>query len=122
MNMDQSDLHDWEIQMISQIWMALQQRWSHRPNTRQNLSEFAKVATEVFIRQGFVVNVMWENALIMVATKTGEIEPLPITIEIMGRVENPVHGFDHERKRHEVLLSRDRNENFLGQKEGKVIK
>lgn len=117
--MDQSDLHDYEIAQIAQIWQRLQSQFSRRVNSRQNLEEFARVAHDTFLRAGFVVNVQWENSLII---NPMTMQPYPTTIEVMGRVAEPKEGFDHERKRHEVLLSRDRNESFLGQKEGRVIR
>lgn len=120
--MDNSDLYDWEMATIGQIWKELNKDWMRRPNTKAVLQEFAKVANERFLKAGFVVNVQWENTLIMVPSVTGGIKPLPITIEVLGRVNPLPDGFDHERKRHEVLASKQRGEDFYGQKEGRVIK
>jgi hypothetical protein len=114
-------MYDWEIAQIGEIWKELNKDWMRRPNTKNVLQEFAKVANERFLKAGFVVNVQWENTLIMVPGVNG-IKPLPITIEVLGRVNPLPDGFDHERKRHEVLASKQRGEAFLGQKDGRVIK
>ena len=118
--MDQSDLQDHEVAQIGQAWLALQKKWSSRPNTKTNLQEFAKEANDMFVRLGFVVNIKWENNLIV---NPQTMEPYPIEIEVMGRVPGSVfqeEGFDmmdHERKRWEILEANKRNEKFLGQKE-----
>jgi hypothetical protein len=111
-------LYDWEIAKIGLIWNKLQQTWMHRPNSTSNLTEFARVAHDEFLRAGFVVNVMWENTLII---DPRTMAPMPITIEVMGRIGEP-DEFDHDRKRDEVLKANDRGEQFYGQKDGKVLK
>lgn len=121
--MDQADLYDSEIRRIGPVWQALNQKWASRPNTKSNLQEFAKEATEAFLKLGFVVNIRWENNLI-VDPKT--MKPYPIEIEFLGRVPGGsglgemVEGhelMDHERKRDEVLRANERGEAYLGQKE-----
>lgn len=121
--MDQSDLYDYEVATIGRILKELTSRWSRTTNTKQNLQEFAKAANDMFLRAGFIVNVQWENTLIAVpdVTSRSGFKPLPITIEVLGRVQ-PLDEFDHERKRREVLTANDRGEKYLGQKDGKVIK
>lgn len=125
--MDLSDLYDHEIKQIGEIWKGLNQEWAHKPNTKANLQEFAKVATDRFLSAGFVVNIQWENTLIMVPdiTAPGGIKQMPVTIEVLGRapgvdrrsVAEGGHALmDHEYKRHEVLRSKERGEDFLGQK------
>lgn len=119
---DQADLYDYEIAEIGRIWNTLNKKWGHRPNTKKNLQEFANEANGVFLQAGFVVNVMWENNL-MIDPRT--MQPFPIEIEVMGRVPGGsgkgemVEGFelmDHERKRREVLDARDRGEDYRGQR------
>lgn len=121
--MDIADLYDHEIAAIGPTWQKLMTRFSRLPNTRANLQELAKVANDEFLKLGFVVNVRWENNL-MVDPNT--MQPYPIEIEFVGRVPGGtglgelVEGYelmDHERKRDEVLKSKDRGEAFLGQKE-----
>lgn len=114
--MDISDLQDHEIKTVASIWSELNHEWAHKPNTRANLQELAKVADEKFKRAGFVVNVQWENTLII---DPNTMEAMPIVLEVVGRVpdsQNPYHFLDHELKRHEVLRSKERNEAYLGQK------
>lgn len=121
--MDGADLHDEEIAKIGVIWKDLMTRFSRLPNTRANLQELAKVANGEFLKIGIVVNVRWENNL-MIDPNT--MQPYPIEIEVLGRATGmPGHGelvdghvlFDHERKRHEVLEANKRGEDYLGQKE-----
>ncbi len=115
--MDTSDLYDWEIQKISLIWMDLQRDWMKRPNTRQNLTQFAAVAHDEFLKAGFVVVVAWENTLMVNPTT---MQPFPITIEVLGRIDSS--EYDHERKQSEVIKANERGEKFLGQKGSKVVK
>lgn len=125
--MDQADLYDYEIAEIAKIWKRLNAQWAHKQNTRANLEEFAKVANGEFLNAGFVVNVQWENTLIMVPdiTAPGGIKAEPITIEVLGRApgvdrrseKDQGHSLmDHEFKRDEVLKSKERGENYHGQK------
>lgn len=114
--MDIADLYDYEIETIGIAWRDLMQKWSHRPNTKNNLQELAKDANDTFLKLGFVVNVRWENNLVI---NPNTMEPYPIEIEVLGRVPGTEDsdGYDHERKRHEVLRSKERGEDFYGQKE-----
>jgi hypothetical protein len=115
---DQADLYDHEIVSIGKVWQALNAKWGPKPNTRGNLQEFAKEANAAFLDLGFVVNVMWENNL-MIDPRT--MQPFPIEIEILGRVPGgsglgeQKDGFelmDHERKRDQVLKSIERGEKY----------
>jgi len=121
--LDQSDLYDHEIVAIGEVWKKLMADWARKPNTKSNLQEFAKVANGEFLKLGFVVNVMWENNLII---DPSTMQPYPITIEIMGRTPGgsglgemvdlgdgrKVELKDHERQRDQVLKSIERNEDF----------
>lgn len=121
--MDQADLYDYEIVEIGKIWKNLNSDWMRKSNTRANLEEFAKVANAKFLDAGFVVNIQWENALIMVPdlSAAGGIKQMPVRIEVLGRVpgskaaDHATDGFDHERKRDEVLKSKVTNEGFYGE-------
>lgn len=124
---DQADLYDFEIKEIGKIWSQLNRDWGHKPNTKKNLQEFANVAHNKFLEAGFVVNVMWENNLII---NPATMQPYPIEIEVMGRVPGgsglgemvvmpdgtKVELMDHERKRDQVLKSRERGEDFHDKK------
>lgn len=122
--MDQSDLYDHEIKQIGIVWYDLQKKWSHKPNTRDNLQEFAKEANDVFLKMGFVVNVRWENNLVI---NPQTMNPYPIEIEFIGRApgtmytEDGVELFDHELKRAEVIKATQGGEKFLGEKGGKDL-
>lgn len=123
--MDGADLYDWEVAEIGKIWTDLNRDWARRANTRGNLEEFAKAANAAFLKAGFVVNVQWENSLIMVpdVSSPSGMKQMPVTIEILGRApgargtDHATDGFDHEKKRHEVLRSKERGEQYYGQKE-----
>jgi hypothetical protein len=124
---DEADLYDHEIVAIGRAWERLQKTWGHKPNTKANLQEFAKAANDEFLKLGFVVNVMWENNLII---DPSTMKPYPITIEVMGRVPGgsglgemvqvegggKVELFDHERKRDQVLKSRERGTDYHDKK------
>ena len=123
---DASDLYDHEIVAIYKKFYELQEKWRRKPNTRANLQEFAKECNGEFQKLGFVINVMWENNLI-IDPKT--MQPMPITIEVMGRTPGgsglgemvdvggqKVELMDHERKRDQVLKSKELNERFHGNK------
>lgn len=119
---DQADLYDHEIARIGVIWRNLNKKWMGKQNTKHNLQEFAKEANDAFLREGFVVNVMWENCLII---NPATMQPYPIEIEVMGRaghtglgeVVEGIELMDHERKRAEVLKAKELGEDFHGQKE-----
>lgn len=119
---DQADLYDFEIKEIGKIWNELNRDWGHKPNTKKNLQEFANVAHNKFLEAGFVVNIMWENNLII---NPVTMQPYPIEIEVMGRTGHSGLGemveghelMDHERKRREVLDANVRGEAYRGQKE-----
>lgn len=120
---DIADLYDADIAQVGKVWRRLMDQFSRKPNTKANLQELARVAHEEFLKIGFVVNVVWENSLIV---NPETMEAFPIEIEILGRVSGGsglgevVEGhelMDHERKRHEVLRSKERGEDYYGQKE-----
>lgn len=119
---DQADLYDHEIVAIGKVWQRLMRDWAHKPNTKANLQEFAKVANDEFLKLGFVVNVMWENNLIV---NPATMQPYPIEIEVMGRTPGGsglgemvgnVELMDHERKRAQVLKSIEEGKDFYDQK------
>lgn len=119
---DQADLYDHEIVAIGKVWQALSTKWSRKPNTKSNLQEFAKEANNAFIELGFVVNVMWENNLII---NPATMQPYPIEIEVMGRtpggsglgeMKDGFELMDHERKRDQVIKSIEQGKDFYDKK------
>lgn len=118
--MDIADLYDHEIAKIGPIWRDLMTEFSRRANTRGNLEELAKRATERFQKIGLVVEVNTAPCMVYnpMTGATGSPE-----IVILGRIpgwqyeEEGVPLMDHEFKRHEVLTARDRGEDFMGQRE-----
>jgi hypothetical protein len=115
--MDVSDLYDHEISRIGPIWQRLMSEFSSRPNSRANLDELAKRASDAFLKIGLVVEVDTSGALIVDPRTMRSGSP---EITIIGRVPGSVEnreGFDHELKRAEVILSRERGEDFAGQRD-----
>ncbi len=108
--MDIADLYDKDIVVVGKIWNELMQKYSHRPNTQHNLSELAKEAEDKFYQAGFIVHVDLAPVLL------GEAPRVDIVDRVAASIEH-VEGLDHERKRHEVLDSKVRGEDFRGQKE-----
>jgi len=117
--MDVADLYDHEIAKIGPIWRKLMDEFSRKSNTKENLNELARRATDEFMKAGLVIEVNVSPSLIFnpLTNQYGSPE-----IVILGRVpgshfeEEGVPMLDHERKRDEVLKSRERGEDYLGQK------
>lgn len=108
--MDISDLTDFEIMKVGAISKEVSARFSHKPNTAKNLAEMANYAEDEFRKIGLLTHVDLSPVLL------GE----PPIMEIRGRVADAnehKYGFDHERKRHEVLEANARGEKFRGEKE-----
>lgn len=105
-----SDLTDKEIQQAVRVIKEIQSKWSGKPNTAQNLE---------FMRDE-VLTKLAEISILATFDPAPCLQGLPPEIEIVGKVGgDPIYeyGFDHERKRHEVLESKKRNEDYRGQKE-----
>ncbi|MEM3097555.1 MAG: hypothetical protein QXU32_02400 [Nitrososphaerales archaeon] len=114
--MDIADLYDHEITKIGPIYRKLIQEFSRKPNTKKNLDELEKRAKEEFLKIGLIVEVNTAPALII---DPNTMRPGFPEIVIMGRVPGSPeekYGFDHELKRAEVLVSKERGEDFAGQK------
>lgn len=117
--MDLADLYDYEIKQVAIVWKGLMDEFSKRSNTRKNLDELSKRASDEFLKIGLVVEVDTTPTLIFNPTTMSYGSPV---INILGRVpgthyeEEGVFVMDHERKRDEVIKSRERGEDFLGQK------
>jgi hypothetical protein len=85
-------------------------KYANKPNTADNLE---RLRDEVLTRLS-EINIL--ATLDPAPCFYGE----PPIVEIIGKVAtDPIHkvGMDHEKKRYEVLKSKERNEDYLGQKE-----
>lgn len=103
------DLYDEDVAVLGEIWTDMQTRFSRKANSMENLAELEKRTVDECFKAGLVVRVHTSECLMGIG---------PVTIEPVGRVNALHDGFyDHERKRSEVLLSKDKGEEFLGQKE-----
>ena len=105
-----SDLTDEEIMNTARIVRGIQQKYAGKPNTEQNLEH---------LRDELLTKLAEINVLATVDPSPCFYGEPPI-VEIVGKLGgDPIHkyGFDHERKRHEVLESKKRNEDYRGQKE-----
>jgi len=117
--MDFSELYDHEYAQVGKIWAALTQKYSRRTNSAHNLSELAREAKEEFFKVGLVVDVKWEQSLMI---NPNTMMAYPIELNVLGRVpgahyeEEGTPMLDHEKKRDEVLKANARGEKFLGQK------
>lgn len=113
--MDIADLYDHEIAKIGPVWNTLMQEFASKPNTRANLDELAKRAHDEFLKIGLIIEVNSAPTLI-IDPKT--MQPGRVELVVLGRVDQLEDAeFDHERKRHEVLRSKERGEDYFGQKE-----
>lgn len=107
--MDISDLQDHEIKEIGEIVSGLTRKWSSKPSSQRNLEEMCKEAEAAAYKRGILIKMHLTDLLV-----GGRV-----VLEVIGKIDTHEEkfGFDHERKRHDVLKSKVRNEDFLGQKE-----
>lgn len=115
-----ADLHDADIKNIGIVWREIMDKWAKRPNSRHNLEEMAKEAHDKFLKVGLIVDINTIPCLIVDPFTHQSGAPI---ITVLGHVEgtqhalDPSEGFDHERKRHDVLKSKEIGEEYRGQKE-----
>lgn len=103
------DLYDHDVEVLGKIWADVQMKFSRLANSRKNLDELEKVMVDHCLQVGLIVRVHTSECLMGIG---------PVTVEPIGRLSDAHEGFfDHERKRAEVLLSKTKNETFLGEKE-----
>lgn len=105
-----SDLTDEEIQRSVKIINNIRLKYAGKSNTAKNLEE---MRDEMLTR-------MAEINILATFDPTPCFYGEPPEMEIVGKIGgDPIHkhGFDHERKRHEVLEANKRNEDYRGQKE-----
>ncbi len=105
-----SDLTDEEIKNAIRIVNDIRLKWAGKQNTSTNLEN---MRDEILTR-------LAEINVLATFDPTPVFYEEPPTVEIIGKIApDPIHkyGFDHERKRHEVLGAVERNEDYRGQKE-----
>jgi hypothetical protein len=108
------ELYDWQYYAVKHVVTPyLQQRFASRPNTQANLAEFSKYAVEAFRKIGLAADVN------LMPCMFGES---PEVVVIRNLAVDDHDGYDHERKRWEVLLSKSKGEDYLGQKDGNTGK
>jgi hypothetical protein len=107
---DIADLYDHEVATVDRIGKEIAHKFSHRTATFENLEELVKFAHGRFLEEGFIVEVDTAKCLVL-----GEAPEIMIIGKVPGHDDHK-HGFDHERKRHEVLKSKDTGEKYLGQR------
>lgn len=105
-----TDLSDEEIADTFILIEEVRQKYAGKPNTHMNLEA---------LRDEVVTRLADKNIL-------ATLDPAPCfygeppIVEIIGKVStDPIHkyGFDHERKQFEVVKSKERKEDYYGQKE-----
>lgn len=115
------DQYDEEIVKIAKVYAWMNDTASRTRNTQENLQEFGKRIQDEFNKIGMLVNVdMTPAAIINPATGQGGS---PI-VEIIGRADDPFNEkqYDHDRKRAEVLRSREHGVKYDGLQGGFVNK
>lgn len=106
--MDISDLQDDEIKDVYLYVQGLTQKWARKPSTQRNLEEMCKEAEAAMHKKGILIKMHLQDLL---------VGGYPV-LEIIGKLDTheAQYGFDHEKKRHDVLKANERGEKFLGQK------
>lgn len=105
-----SDLTDHEIQQVFRIVTSVRDRYAMKQNTPENLEA---MRDEVLTR-------LAEINVLATFDPTPAFYGEPPAFEILGKVSgDSIHkyGFDHERKQYEVIKSKERGEDYLGQRE-----
>jgi len=96
--MDLSDLQDDEIVWIRQLAHELTLKWSRKPNNQNNLQEMCREAKGKAQARGIIID--WD----LIPVISGR-PPVLVVIGKNSDHENK-YGFDHEKKRHDVLKSK----------------
>lgn len=102
-----ADLLDSEVQQVLQIVVSVQERYQYKSNTPIHLEA---------MRDELLTKLM-EIGILATVDPTPCFYGQPPDLEIIGSTRmHASDGFDHERKRDEVLSANVRNEDYLGQK------
>jgi len=105
-----ADLYDHDIAKVDRIGRELAHRFSKKEANMQNLEELVRAGHDMFLAEGFVVEIDTAKCLILNE---------PPEVMIIGKVpdhDDHKHGFDHERKRDEVLKAKQTGEAYLGKR------
>ncbi|WP_028058381.1 hypothetical protein [Candidatus Solirubrobacter pratensis] len=105
-----TELLDTEVQAVLQLHVRLQQKYGYMANTADNLEAMRDEYVTRLAEMGILATVDPAPCLY------GE----PPVVEILGKISGHsqhTYGFDHEQKQYEVRKSKERGEDFLGQKE-----
>jgi hypothetical protein len=105
------DLTDTEVTQIFKVVEQVRLRYAGKKNTPDNLEH---LRDEVLTR-------LMEIGILATLDPTPCYYGEPPTLEIIGKITGDSihkHGFDHEKKMYEVRKAVERNEEWLGEKEG----
>lgn len=105
-----SDLTDEEIKRSIEVINLIRAKYAGKSNTAHNLEN---MRDEVLTR-------LAETNVLADFDVTPALYGEPPRVEIIGKITaDPIHkqGFDHEKKRFEVIEAKKRNEDYRGQKE-----
>lgn len=110
------DLYDEEIVAVTNLMMELNEMARRTRNTPVALRDFGKRIQDMFYKAGFIVNVDL-SAAGLINPQTGR--SFPPDVEILARVDDHTNTkeFDHDKKRFEVLDSKEKGEKYRGLKE-----
>lgn len=99
--MDTSDLQDNEIIYIRRLAHDLTQKWGRKPNNQRNLEEMCREATHEARQHGIIID--WDLTNVILGG-------YPVLV-VIGKddAHEEKYGFDHERKRHDVLKAKGTN-------------
>jgi len=100
-----SDLYDEDIKRIGELYSEMLDKFAHKTNNPQNISEMCKWGEDKFRSAGYNVGFDLQGILLGMAP----------TLVIRGKISHDT-DFDHDKKRFEVLRANDRGEKYLGQK------
>lgn len=105
-----ANMYDSDVRMIGEVVTALSHKYSKLPNTAPNLEKLRDEALTKLAEKGILVEI--------------DVTPCfygqPPNIDILGKVSTDdfhKYGLDHEKKGWEVKKSKDRGEDFYGQKD-----
>ena len=105
-----TDLQDHEVKKMGEIVGEVVLKWGRKANTPENL----EACRDELLYRAAEIGILCEF------DPTPAFYGEPPILDIIGKIAtDPIHqyGFDHEKKRHEVLEAKKRGEDYRGQKE-----
>jgi len=106
-----ADLYDYEKAKIDkEIMPELARRFYYKEASQHNLEEMTKWITDQFLKMGLIIHVNTAEAYLGVG---------PPKVSVVSRLSghsDSKYGHDHERKRKEVVESRELGEKYRGEK------